>query len=485
MLKNVVEILTDSPSPAVILSSDNDTHVSSKIYYSSIRQAIKEQSRKEPFSNIKPGTAISYLSTDSFTSLFLFFLITSQRGVANPLNPNYNDNELEEYLTHIAPAAIIISKPSESLLELGRKLHVPLYLVQCDFVTRFQSRDVTSGTAVAEPRVTFDCLYSVGNPVFKQQNLIYNVNDICLLVHTSGTTGKPKNVPLTHENVLYTLKNMTETYRLGTSDATLLVMPLFHTHGLIGAALSTLFGKGTIVIPKEVNSNLFWKDINAFGVVELKTVLMKMERSWKVPVIEAYIVAEAAHHVTSNALPSAGLNGIRKPGSAGFCRGQIRVRIMTDKGERMPRKEVGEICISGPNVMADTFFKSNKMVWLRTGDYGYLDENKYLVIVERVKEQIRYKDKFVSPKAIESAIMAHPKVIEAVVVGTPDMKRGENIEAMVVGHPGLTEQQLMDHCKKTIPETVPHRVHLVDHLPKTATGKIQRHLIVTTLLAKL
>ncbi|KAJ9050620.1 Peroxisomal-coenzyme A synthetase [Entomophthora muscae] len=309
------------------------------------------------------------------------------------------------------------------------------------------------------------------------------------------------------------MKNIVNTYQLNTNDTSYIVMPLFHVHGLIGALLSTLLSGGCAVIPPKFSASIFWKDFAKYGctwysaVPTIHQVLLtvasppkgitprfirscssslapatfsQLEEKFKAPVLEAYAMTEAAHQMTSNPLPPAA----RKPGSVGIPQG-VQVRILDQKGEQV---EEGEVCIRGINVTkgylnnpeanASSFTQDG---YFRTGDQGKLDSEGYLFLTGRIKELINRGGEKISPLELDSVLLSHPDVAEAVAFGVPDTKYGQEVHAVIRLRDGCRpdELALRKHCLVSLAEfKVPKKFYFTANLPKTATGKIQRRKMV-------
>ena len=245
-------------------------------------------------------------------------------------------------------------------------------------------------------------------------------DDVALVLHTSGTTGRPKAVPLTHRNLTTTMKNIQATYELTPHDRTMLVMPLFHVHGLLAGFLAPLSSGGSVVVPPKFSASEFWRDfmqhqanwytaVPTIHQILLRTplptpkpslrfirscssplspkVFHDLERAFEAPVLEAYAMTEAAHQMTSNPLPR---HGKRIPGSVGVGQG-VEVKILDEKGTEVPIGKEGEICIQGENVTkgylnnptanASSFTSGG---FFRTGDQGKMDEQRYVFITGRI-----------------------------------------------------------------------------------------------------
>ena len=332
-----------------------------------------------------------------------------------------------------------------------------------------------------------------------------------LFLHTSGTTSKPKGVPLTHGNLLSSVRNISQTYALTGADVAMMVMPLFHVHGLIGVALSTLASGGTIVLPPRFSASMFWAIQRLTGatwysaVPTIHKILVDradtddapaerfrfirscsapmspaaidgMESRFGAPFLEAYGMTEASHQISSNPLPP----GDRRPGTVGPGTG-VGVSVRDESGAEVPTGSQAEVCVRGPNVThgyannpeanATAFWGE----WFRTGDQGFLSPDGYLTLTGRLKELINRAGEKISPLEIDEALLDHPAVSEAVSFAVPDPKYGECVHAAVVLKGEVTEDEIKTFCAERLASfKVPDAVYITDKLPRTATGKIQR-----------
>jgi len=340
------------------------------------------------------------------------------------------------------------------------------------------------------------------------------------MLHTSGTTSRPKRVPLSHQNLLTSARNVSSWYQLGPEDVSLCVMPLFHVHGLVASTLATFKTGGTVAVVPKFNPLSFWPTVKEYratwysavptihqvllarskkgsrppGVEHLRFIrscsaplapqtMADMEERFGLPVVEAYGMTEAAHQMASNPLPP----GIRKPGSVGTGT-SVEVAILDEAGSLLAHRERGEVCIKGPNVFGgyednpDANNASFTNGWFRTGDQGFLDENGYVTLVGRIKELINRGGEKISPREIDEALQCHPAVAEAVCFGIADRVYGEEVAAAVVPKYEVSEAELIKHCTSLLADfKVPRVIHIVDAIPRTATGKIQRRIVASTL----
>ncbi len=340
-------------------------------------------------------------------------------------------------------------------------------------------------------------------------------DDVALMLHTSGTTGRPKRVPLRHRNLTASVANIVATYQLGPADVSLCAMPLFHVHGLLASAMSTLATGGTLVVPAPFNPLGFWqvmrghrptwysavptihrmvlsraRDERPEGSESLRFVrscssalapelMADLERRLGAPVLEAYGMTEACHQIASNPLPPAP----REPGSVGAGTG-VQVAVLDDDGVELSAGTAGQVAIKGPNVIdgyadnpeanAESFVDG----WFLTGDQGMLDERGYLRLISRIKELINRGGEKISPREVDEVLLRHPAVAEAVAFGSPHPTLGEEVAAAVVLSGEASEQDLLAYCRGQLAAfKVPRKLHIVAEIPRTATGKVQRRKV--------
>jgi len=336
-------------------------------------------------------------------------------------------------------------------------------------------------------------------------------NDFALLLHTSGTTSRPKGVPLTHTTVLRSALDIASHYALTSADRSLVVMPLFHGHGLIGVALATLASGGTAIVPARFSASRFWglfrkhgatwysavptihevlleradrdrapdrgaRFLRSCSAALAPAVLADLEKRFGAPVLQAYGLTEAAHQVASNPLPPRP----RKPGTVGFATG-VEIAIIDETGRHLPPNRPGEVVVRGPDVMrgyrndpeatAAAFING----WLRTEDTGVLDDDGYLALTGRIKELINRGGEKIAPSEIDDVLLAHPAVAEAAAFGVPDTKYGEEVWAVVVLKGDSDAERLQAFCRTHLADfKVPKVIRIVSSIPKNETGKVER-----------
>ena len=429
------------------------------------------------------------------------FLAIANCAVAAPLNPSYRAAEFEFYLDDLDAKALIVSD------ELDTEA-VAVAATRGIAVIRLNVPDeAAAGVFRLSPEDSREPVREDGDA---------HCDDVALVLHTSGTTSRPKIVPLTHQNLCVSAGNVCETLDLSPDDACLNVMPLFHIHGLVAGLLATLHGGGRAICTSGFDAPRF------FGWIESERptwytavptmhqsiisragehaatiaacplrfvrssssalpprVMAELEALFSAPVVEAYGMTEAAHQMCCNPLPPAE----RKPGSVGQAAGP-EVQVLLD-GVIQPPHSVGEVLISGDNVTPgygagdgdginrDAFHGD----WFRTGDQGYLDCDGYLFLTGRLKEIINRGGETIAPREIDEALMDHPDVHQAVAFAVPDDRLGEDVAAAVVLHESGTVDATglrAFAAQRLAMHKLPRTIVFLSEIPKGPTGKLQR-----------
>jgi len=426
------------------------------------------------------------------------FLAASTVGTAAPLNPSYTQDEFKFYLGDTGARALILPKNNSDEARAaaieGKILIIDVSIDESGRV-RFSADGRLKGNAAT------------------------TTDDFALILHTSGTTSRPKRVPLSHANLLTSARNIANTYQLTGEDVSLCVMPLFHVHGLVASTLATFATGGTVVVPPKFNPLSFWstvrdrratwysavptihqvllsraKGARPAGAEQLRFIrscsaslspqlMSEMETTFGAPVLEAYGMTEAAHQMASNPLPPFE----RKPGSVG--RGTaVEIAILDKAANLLSPGAVGEVSIRGLNVFsgyegnAEANAESFSNGWFRTGDQGMLDDSGYLTLVGRIKELINRGGEKISPREIDETLVRHPSVAEACCFGIPDRVYGEGVAAAVVLKDTATEKDLIAHCRSSLSDfKCPTKIYILDSIPRTATGKIQRRNVAAAI----
>ena len=423
------------------------------------------------------------------------FIAVAAGAVAAPLNPTYKRDEFEFYLSDLNAKALIVEAGAGGpAVEAAQKLGVAVI-------------ELTPG-AEAGGFTLKGAAGAAAKPGFAEPQ------DVALILHTSGTTSRPKIVPLTHINVCASARNIATTLELSASDRALNIMPLFHIHGLIAGLSAPLSRGGAIVCTPGFNALRFFaqmKEKRPTWVTAVPTmhqtivaraaqnrdviesvplrflrsssssmppqVIGELEAAFGCPLIEAYGMTEAAHQMASNPL-----RGVRKPGAVGPSGGP-EVAIQGEDGSLLGPDEIGEIVIRGENVFSG--YENNEKAnaeafrngWFRTGDQGTMDSDGYVRLTGRLKEIINRGGEKISPREVDEAIMDHPAVAQVVCFAMPHDKLGEEVAAAVVLREGAsaTEAELRAFLgEKLAAFKVPKKVLFLAEIPKGATGKLQR-----------
>jgi len=450
-------------------------------------------------SSISHGDKVVTVVPDSPEMAALFLGVSSVAACA-PLNPRYRTTDFERYLPDLNPKLVIVDSATESpIRDMARSTGIPVV-------------ELRRGSETAAGR------FNLGEPFqsVSRSKIAYSTSDdVALVLHTSGTTSRPKMVPLTQANLCTSALNIAQSLELTAADRCLNIMPLFHVHGLIGAVLSSLAVGASVVCTPGFRATEFFDWLDQFeptwytGVPTMHQAILsrvsenrecieqarlrmirscssalspqtlaELEQTFGVPAIEAYGMTEASHQMASSPLPP----GKRKPGSVGMPTG-IDLAILDETGKVLAAEEVGEIGIRGPNVTKgyenNPEANQNSFVngWFRTGDQGRLDVDGYLWITGRVKELIVRGGEKIAPREIDELLLTHPAVAQALAFAIPDQALGEEVGAAVVLKPGVSVSgmQLCEYMAERIVDfKVPRRIVFLESLPLGPTGKPQR-----------
>ena len=486
-----------------LLESGNPTDLAvvdpngSTIDYACLRNKVEILAHQLSDWGISKGDRVAIVLPNGLEMITLFLSVSSI-ATACPLNPAYTKEEFEFYLDDTGAKAIIV--PEEG----------------AEYAREACSSDILILSSSIDSNGNLN-LFPHSHLFPKSEYKLADSDDVALVLHTSGTTSRPKRVPLTHANLASSVQNISESYQLTSQDITLCVMPLFHVHGIVASLLTTLGTGGTVIIPDRFDALKFWEISTKYkvswftavpsmhnalvnrakrrsGDVEKNpalrfirscssslapTLMNDLENLFQVPVLEAYGMTEAAHQMASNPLPP----GIRKSGTVGKSTG-VEISIMNDQGVMLDVGEIGEIVIKGSNVVSG--YESNPQAnldsytigWFRTGDQGFIDDLGYITLTGRIKELINRSGEKIAPREIDEVLMSHPSVDEAVAFAVPSDVHGEDVNAAVLLSEDISTAELRDFCRTRLaPFKIPRIIHVVSEIPKTASGKLQRRMV--------
>jgi oxalate---CoA ligase len=427
------------------------------------------------------------------------FLCIGQGATTAPLNPAYRTDEFDFYLSDLNAKGLVVDEGSSSpAIAVAESRGIPIIRLRADAAGpagNFTLHAGLKGTAA--------------KPGFAE------ADDIALVLHTSGTTSRPKIVPLSQRNVTATARHIRETFALTPADRCLNIMPLFHIHGLMAATLSSLGAGGSVWCTPGFNALKFFAwmqeakptwytsvptmhqailsraernkaiiQANPLRFIRSSSsslppqVMNELEAMFGSPVIESYGMTEAAHQMASNPLPPKP----HKAGSVGIAAGPD-VAVMDAGGKLLAQGDIGEVVIRGPNVTLG--YENNPKAnaenfsngWFRTGDQGRFDEEGYLYLTGRLKEIINRGGEKISPREVDEVLMDHPAVAQVVTFAMPHDKLGEEVAAAVVLREGqsASERELRDFAAQHLADfKVPRKVLIMAAIPLGATGKLQR-----------
>ena len=455
--------------------------------YAALQRALDRAAGRLAALGVRDGDRVALVAANGPALVVAFLAVVARGAAAAPLNPALGVAELTAELAD---------------LRVSRLLH---------------DGSAAAVTAAADSQVAAspiglrDALLHVGDQAGEPLEDAGDPDALALLLHTSGTTSKPKTVPIRQRNLVASTGVVAQGYGLHGDDVTMCVMPLFHVHGLVATVLATLSTGGTVVLPR-FRPSTFWDDVAGHGATwytavptiharlltralelpappghglrfvrscsaPLPTVLWRRyEDAIGAPLVEAYGMTEAAHQMSSNPLPPAE----RRPGTVGRATG-VEIAPLDGDWRQVPAGEDGEVAVRGPSVVDEYLGNpaataaSFRDGWFRTGDVGKLSADGYLTLVGRVKELINRAGEKISPYEVEEALLSHPAVAEAAAYPMPDEKYGEQVAVVVVLQGEATPKELTAHCADRLAAFKrPALVTILPEIPKGPTGKVQR-----------
>jgi acyl-CoA synthetase (AMP-forming)/AMP-acid ligase II len=498
--------MTDAATIRDLLASGDDDAVAiaapsaGPLTYQGLREQVDETVSALNAVGVGRGDRVAIVLPNG-PEMAVAFLGIAAGATSAPLNPQYRAEEFEFYLTDLAAKALVVEAGAPSAAtDVAARLGIPVIVLEPTpekGAGRFRL-----GAGAAPRRAP-----AASGPAAP--------SDVALVLHTSGTTSRPKIVPLTHANVCASARNVSHTLALTSADRGLVIMPLFHIHGLVAGVLAPLLAGGSVFCAPGFNTLRFFgwvgearptwytavptmhqailaraghnREVIAANPLRFvrssssslpPQVLAELEATFGTRVIESYGMTEAAHQMTSNLLAP----GERKPGTVGVASGPD-VAIMDEAGQILPQGRTGEIVIRGDNVTlgyennpkanAEAFARG----WFRTGDQGVMDADGFLTITGRLKEIINRGGEKISPREVDEVLMDHPAVLQVVTFAIPHDTLGEEVGAVVVlrDAQSVAERELRDYVATRLAHfKVPRKVIFLDEIPKGPTGKLQR-----------
>ncbi len=467
--------------------------------YDGLRELAAEASKRLNGFGIGAGDRVAIVLPNG-PEMATAFIAVSQAATAAPLNPAYREDEYAFYLEDLKAKALLVQDGYDGpALSAAQALGVPIIRLT-----------VPGGSAAG--------VFTLSSEMTGKALAVPTADDVALILHTSGTTSRPKIVPLLHSNVAASARHVQASLALCPDDRCMNVMPLFHIHGLIAAVAASLASGASIWCAPGFDALKFFgwmKDAKPTWYTAVPTmhqailsragrngdiiaetplrflrsssaslpaqVMVALKETFNAPVVEAYGMTEAAHQMACNPLTS----GMQKPGAVGIPAGPA-MRIAHETENRLI-DGTGEVVISGPNVTpgyeanpdanAKNFFEAEGARWFRTGDQGAFDEEGYLHLTGRLKEIINRGGEKISPLEVDGVLLDHPDIAQVVTFAMPHPKLGEEVAAAVVLVEGssASEADIRNFAAARMADfKVPRKVIILDEIPKGATGKMQR-----------
>ena len=464
--------------------------------YAGLHAQIRAVAARLAGAGVRAGDRVAISLANGPALVVAVLAITALGAAVAPINPALSEAEIRAEIDDLGVSMMLYGAPaSEPASAAAVAAGVPAQAVSSNADGSVEIDGAEDAAAV---------------------ELASDPESLALLLHTSGTTSRPKTVPLRQRNLAFSARTIVESYGLSPDDVSYCVMPLFHIHGLVAATLAALAAGGTVVVPPKFSATTFWDDVHTYGVTWYTAVPtihlvvantcadgrqtghhLRFVRScsstlppplWRrfeaavgVPLVEAYGMTEAAHQMTSNPLPP----GDRRAGSVGVATG-IEVGVLDEQWQPVPAGESGEVCVRGRSIV-DGYLDNPEANaagfrdgWFRTGDVGTLSPDGYLTLVGRIKELINRGGEKISPYEVEAVLLEHPAISEAAAYPQPDEKYGEQVAAVVVATADVTEADLIKHCAdRMVAFKVPVTIAIRREIPKGPTGKIQRRALAS------
>ena len=442
------------------------------------------------------GDFIHVLVQNSPGTLIAYFAIQKIGAVAGPVNGWWKAPEIEYLLNDSRGKGLIIEDQFVPILNeiRGRCPHLETV--------------IEVGASPHPDHISFQKLLQTGDasPI----RCPCSDEDIAYIFYTSGTTGNPKGVLLSHKNVLADVDGVTQALRLEERQTVLCFLPLFHVNAMLTCTFSLGIGL-TLVLRKTFSASEFWEVVDRYkvnfwsAVPAVYQILLtdpsrqkydlsslkfgicgaapltpetfnRFQEVFDIPIVEGYGLTEATCVSTLNPR-----DGLRKVGSIGLALPGQTVKIIDDAGSECAPRQAGEIVIGGDAVMKGYFNRPRETEetivngFLHTGDVGYKDEDGYIFIVDRIKDMVIRGGENIYPKEIDNLLATHPKIQEAAAIGVPDAILGEEIKVYVIPlDESLNEEEVMDFCRKNLAGfKVPKYVEILDQdLPRSPIGKV-------------
>ncbi|MET3194152.1 long-chain-fatty-acid--CoA ligase [Bacillus sp. OAE603] len=467
-----------------------------KITYRELNEYVDRLACNLASSGIRKGDKVALILGNCPEFIITYYGILRAGGVVVPINPIYSHEEISYILANSKTKAVIAHSLLETMIV---SLMKEMKSIEKVYYVETNHLEFAWEQLIAVEKSEYDF------PLITEE-------DLAVILYTSGTTGRPKGAMLSQRNLCSNAESIAQLTEFTADDRILAVLPMFHIFCMSVCINAPIICGGTIVIsekfsPIDVIKTIMREKVTLFAGVptmysillqlegysadHFKTlriclsggaslpiqVLQRFEKKYKVNILEGFGCTETAPVTAFNPL-----NGIRKVGSVGIDIPSVMNKIVDPVGNEVPRGEIGELVVKGPNVMLgylgmpDETYASIKNGWFHTGDLAKMDEDGYIYIVDRMKDMIIVGGYNVYPREVEEVLYKHPAIIEAVVIGVPDPIFGEQVKAFVVRNDHLlSTDDLIVFCNQQLAKyKVPKEIEIINEMPKNSTGKILR-----------
>ena len=496
----VIDIAKQTPDAIWLTTPDNDGRYS---WREALRWATDIAAHLQG-AGLTPGASVAIASANGAAASFAFLGTVFGGYRATPLNLVAGVKTLAFVLSHSKSEIILCADDSrqmveDALAEMAETSGSPAKLPQ------IISMDIDAGPRWDDSGITPVAAIDLARP---------NADTTGLLMYTSGTTGVPKGVLLSHANLIAAGQNVCDAHQLGAADTGMCVLPIYHINGLCVTVMGSLVSASGLVMPRRFSASVFWGQMNIFNcswfsavptlfayllndetVPDLKRDRLRFARSasaplppeihrqfekrFNIPIIETMGLTETGAQILSNPLPPQ----TRKIGSPGIGYGN-EIAIADGDLNLLGANIEGEILVRGSNVMQGYLDRPEETAktitpdgWLRTGDLGRMDEDGFIFVTGRIKELIIKGGENIAPREIDEALLEHDAVLEAAAFARECKDYGQRVEACVRLKDGrqVTEDELRDFCKGRIGAyKTPDHIYFLEDLPKGPSGKVQR-----------
>ncbi|MFB5283186.1 long-chain-fatty-acid--CoA ligase [Peribacillus sp. Hz7] len=468
------------------------------VTYQELNQKVDRLAAGLYVQGIRKGDGVALILGNSPEFLIAYYGILRLGAFVVPINSLYTQGEINYLLDNSQAKAVIAHVSVEPKLSEVKKQLENLKLVVY--------------TEAEDQESTWEHLMETGTSINVYGSPYIDDEDLAVILYTSGTTGKPKGAMLTHRNLVSNADSISKLLELDVKDRVVAVLPMFHVFCMTICLNAPIACGATVLIqpkfsPHDVVSTIREKKATVFAAVPTMysfiyqlpeaiaedfssirlcisggasipiELLQNFQNKFNVSILEGYGLSETSPLVAINPL-----KGTCKPGSIGIDIPGVKSKVVDEERNELPRGEVGELVVQGPNVMRGYLNMPEATAaalidgWLYTGDLARMDEEGYIYIVDRKKDIIIVGGYNVYPREVEEVLYQHPSIVEASVVGVPDEGYGESVKAyVVVKDKQLTIDDILHFCQdKLVKYKLPRQVEFLKELPKNSTGKILR-----------